>query len=71
MVIAFEKLQTEEEANLFVTINHEQKSVPRSLLDDLEGDLKWGSSKPAERIGAIGTYCNYKQIHFIVVLLHS
>ncbi|MCK4829868.1 DGQHR domain-containing protein, partial [bacterium] len=53
MVLAFEKLPRVEEANLFVTINHEQRSVPRNLLDDLEGDLKWGSDKPTERIGAI------------------
>lgn len=54
IVVAFEKLPKVEEANLFVTINHEQKSVPKHLLDDLEGELKWGSSIPSERIGAIG-----------------
>lgn len=53
IVVAFEQLPTEEEANLFVTINHEQKSVPKTLLDDLEGELKWGSDDPYERIGAI------------------
>ena len=53
MVIAFEKMEKEDEANLFVTINHEQKSVPKTLLDDLEGELKWGSDLPTERIGAI------------------
>lgn len=53
MVVAFEELKKEEEANLFVTINHEQKSVPKTLLDDLEGELKWGSDKSNERIGAI------------------
>ncbi|MCK8115387.1 DGQHR domain-containing protein [Anaerosoma tenue] len=53
MVVAFENLDQTQEANLFVTINHEQKSVPRTLLDDLEGELKWGSDRPAERIGAI------------------
>lgn len=53
MVVAFEGLKKEEEANLFVTINHEQKSVPKTLLDDLEGELKWGSDRPTERIGAI------------------
>lgn len=53
MVVAFEQLAKEEEANLFVTINHEQKSVPKTLLDDLEGELKWGSVVPSERIGAI------------------
>jgi len=53
IVVAFELLPTAEEANLFVTINHEQKSVPKHLLDDLEGELKWGSSIPSERIGSI------------------
>jgi DGQHR domain-containing protein len=53
MVVAFEGLKKEEEANLFVTINHEQKSVPKTLLDDLEGELKWGSDRPTERIGAV------------------
>jgi DGQHR domain-containing protein len=53
IVVAFEMLPKAEEANLFVTINHEQKSVPKHLLDDLEGELKWGSPIPSERIGAI------------------
>ena len=53
VVIAFENLKKVEEANLFVNINHEQKSVPKTLLDDLEGELKWGSDIPSERIGAI------------------
>lgn len=54
VIIAFEGLTKAEEANLFVTINHEQKSVPKTLLDDLEGELKWDSDVPSERIGAIG-----------------
>ncbi len=53
IVIAFERLSKPEEAQLFVTINHEQKSVPKHLLDDLEGELKWESTVPSERIGAI------------------
>lgn len=53
MVVAFEQMDETEEANLFVTINHEQKSVPKNLLDDLEGELKWGSKRPSERVGAI------------------
>jgi DGQHR domain-containing protein len=52
-VIAFEGLKREDEANLFVTINHEQKSVPRTLLDELDADLKWGSSVPAERLASV------------------
>jgi DNA sulfur modification protein DndB len=53
IVVAFEGLPKEEEANMFVTINHEQKTVPKNLLDDLEGELKWGSDMPSEKIGAI------------------
>lgn len=52
-VIAFEKLPKEEEARLFVTINHEQRTVPKTLLEDLEGELNWGSTIPTERIGAM------------------
>lgn len=55
IVVAFEKMDKSEEAQLFVTINHEQRSVPKHLLDDLEGELKWGSSVPSERIGAIAS----------------
>lgn len=52
-VIAFEGMKREDEANLFVTINHEQKTVPRTLLDELDADLKWGSTNPTERLAAI------------------
>ena len=55
IVVAFEKLSKAEEAQLFVTINHEQKSVPKHLLDDLEGELKWGSDVPSERVGSIAS----------------
>lgn len=54
IVVAFESLPKETEANLFVTINHEQKTVPKTLLDDLEGELKWGSDVPSERVGSMG-----------------
>ncbi|HUU39791.1 MAG TPA: DGQHR domain-containing protein, partial [Desulfatiglandales bacterium] len=54
VIIAFEQMPIEQEADLFVTINHEQKSVPKTLLDDLEGELKWGSDVPSERIGSVG-----------------
>lgn len=55
IVVAFEKLPEAKEANLFVTINHEQKRVAKNLLDELEGELKWGSDVPKERIGAIAS----------------
>jgi DNA sulfur modification protein DndB len=53
MVLAFQGMDKKSEAELFVTINHEQKSVSKTLLDDLEGQLKWGSEDPGERIGAL------------------
>ena len=49
IVVAFERMAKAEEAQLFVTINHEQKSVPKHLLDDLEGEFKWGSGEPTEQ----------------------
>ena len=52
-VIAFEGLRREDEASLFVTINHEQKTAPRTLLDELDADLKWGSSVPSERLSSM------------------
>lgn len=53
MVVAFDRMKPSEEAKLFVTINHEQRPVPKTLLDDLEGQLGWESEVPSERIGAI------------------
>ncbi|WP_140419885.1 DGQHR domain-containing protein [Achromobacter denitrificans] len=53
IIVAFSNLKKNEEAELFVKINHEQRSVPKNLLDDLEGQLKWGSDNPAERVGAL------------------
>lgn len=53
VVVGFDGITKREEADMFVTINHEQKSVPKNLLDDLEGQLKWESDNPSERIGAL------------------
>lgn len=52
-VIAFEEMDTRDEADLFVTINHKQKSVPRSVIVSLQSDLKWGSEDPKERLSAL------------------
>lgn len=54
-VLAFEKMKHEDEAKLFVTINQEQKSVPKTIIDSLDGELKWGSDKASDRISAIST----------------
>lgn len=52
-VLAFDQMPRTEEANLFVTINHEQQSVPAGLLEELAGDLKWDSEKPTEIISSV------------------
>lgn len=54
-IVAFEKLDPKVEADLFITINHEQKSVPKSLLVTLQADLKVGSSDPKEALGALAS----------------
>lgn len=54
-VLAFEKLPHAVEADLFITINHEQKSVPKGLLVTLQADLKIGSDDPKESLGALAS----------------
>lgn len=53
--VSFEGISSGDEASLFATINKEQQKVPKKLLDELEGDLKWDSADLAERIGAIAS----------------
>lgn len=52
-VLAFEQLDNRKEAELFITINHEQKSVPKSILVSLQADLKWDSENAKDRMAAI------------------
>jgi DNA sulfur modification protein DndB len=54
-VLAFEKMETKAEADLFITINHEQRSVPKGLLVTLQADLKLGSGDPKESISALAS----------------
>lgn len=54
-VLAFEKMDTKTEADLFITINHEQRSVSKSLLVTLQADLKLGSGDPKEAISALSS----------------
>lgn len=54
-IIAFEEMDTKDEADLFVTINQKQKSVQRSVIVSLQSDLKWGSSEPKERVTALAS----------------
>jgi len=53
--IAFEGMKSAEEANTFVTINEKQTKVPRKLLTELDGELKWDSDDPKEKLGAIAS----------------
>jgi DGQHR domain-containing protein len=54
-VVAFEKLPAKKEADLFITINHEQKSVPKGLLVALQADLKLGSDDPRQALAALAS----------------
>jgi DGQHR domain-containing protein len=54
-VLAFEKMDNQTEAELFITINHEQKSVSKSLLVALQADLKLGSGDPREALSALAS----------------
>lgn len=53
LILAFEGMDKKSEAELFITINQEQKSVPRSIIVALQADLKWGSKDLKDRMAAI------------------
>lgn len=52
-VIAFVDLPVQKQAQLFIDINHEQKSVKRSLLQELFATLKWTDVDEGEQVRAI------------------
>ena len=54
-VLAFVKMPTKKEADMFITINNKQKSVPRSLLLGLLPDLKMGDNDPNTALSAIAS----------------
>ena len=54
-VLAFEKMGVEKEADLFITINHQQKSVPKSLLFSLIADIRMGDSDPSTALSALAS----------------
>ncbi|MFH1805440.1 MAG: DGQHR domain-containing protein [Pseudomonadota bacterium] len=55
--VAFEGISKSDEARTFVTINETQTKVPKNLLTELDGELKWDSSDPREMIAAIASRC--------------
>lgn len=54
-VLAFENMAVQKEADLFITINHKQKSVPRSLLVSLLADIRMGDSDPSTALTALAS----------------
>lgn len=54
-VLAFEKLDKINEAELFATINSKQQKVQRGLLDELAGELKLDSEDFDERCSGIAS----------------
>ncbi|MBM4149940.1 MAG: DGQHR domain-containing protein, partial [Lentisphaerae bacterium] len=52
-VLAYEALSSGEQAQMFVDINSEQRKVKRSLLVELDADLKWSAAEEDDRIQAI------------------
>lgn len=52
-VLAFENLSIEKQAELFIDINHEQRAVKKSLLQELFATLKWAEEDETERVRAI------------------
>ena len=52
-VLAFLNLPASQQAQLFIDINHEQKSVKRGLLQELYAALNWDAEDEDKRVGAI------------------
>jgi DGQHR domain-containing protein len=52
-VLAFDGLAPSEQAKMFIDINAKQKSVKRSLLQELYAELHWDSEDPQIRVRAI------------------
>lgn len=53
--VGFDKVSPSEEANIFVQINAKQATVPATLLSALDGEVKWDSDEPKERLSAIAS----------------
>lgn len=54
-VLAFDKMDIYQEADLFITINHKQKSVPKALLVALLADLRMGDPDPKVALSALAS----------------
>jgi DNA sulfur modification protein DndB len=54
-VVAFHNLDIEEQTNIFVDINHTQKSVPANLLQSIMADYNWNSKNDKKALSALKT----------------
>jgi DNA sulfur modification protein DndB len=54
-VVAFVNLPTDEQAKIFIDINHQQKSVPSNLLRSIMADFNWNSEDSGAAISALKT----------------
>lgn len=54
-VLAFNKMDTLKEADLFITINNKQKRVPKGLLVSLLADIRLGSDDPKIALTALAS----------------
>lgn len=52
-VVAFVNLSREEQVNLFIQINENQKAVPKTLRDTLKADMLWTSTDKREQLEAL------------------
>jgi DNA sulfur modification protein DndB len=54
-VVAFVNLPTDEQAKIFIDINHQQKSVPTNILRSIMADFNWNSEDSGAAISALKT----------------
>ena len=54
-ILAYEGLPSNEEAQMFVDINHEQKQVSKNLLNEIYSTLHWNHSDFNLRIGSLAS----------------
>ena len=54
-VVAFVNLEREEQVDLFMQINENQKAVPKTLRETLNADLLWTSSNKKEQLKALSS----------------
>lgn len=54
-IVAFHNLPPEEQARIFIDINHTQKSVPANLLNSIMADFHWKSENDRLAISALKT----------------